>query len=102
MWRLAYQAVLLAPHGEQPEENAGERTPFRVLLVAAALDAGSATAYRGIGVVCMSQYVLDRSKIDLLDKALEAWNASLEIQSDQEDLRRLVQKYTPKYTAPEL
>lgn len=69
---------------------------------AAALDAGSATAYRGIGVVCMSQYVLDRSKIDLLDKALEAWNASLEIQSDQEDLRRLVQKYTPKYTAPEL
>ena len=67
-----------------------------------ALDADSATAYRGIGVVCMSQYVLDRSKIDLLDKALEAWNASLEIQSDQEDLRRLVQKYTPKYTAPEL
>jgi len=30
-----------APHGEQPEKNAGERTPFRVVLVAAALDAGS-------------------------------------------------------------
>jgi tetratricopeptide (TPR) repeat protein len=59
------------------------------------LDTNSAVAHRGMGVVYMSQFVLDNSKTDLREKALEEWNLSLEIQPDQEDLKRLVEKYSP-------
>lgn len=59
-------------------------------------------AYRGIGVVYMTQFVADQSKTDLRDKALAAWNSSLEIKADQDDLRKLVQKYTPRHDAPKL
>jgi len=66
------------------------------------LDRNSAPAHRGLGVVYMAQFVLDRSKTDLRDQAIEAWNLSLEIDPDQPDLIRLVRKYAPKYTGPEL
>jgi len=63
---------------------------------------GSAAAYRGLGVVYMTRYVLDQEQADLRDKALIAWHASLEIKPDQPDLERLVKKYTPAYDAPQL
>ncbi|MDY6912948.1 MAG: tetratricopeptide repeat protein [Planctomycetota bacterium] len=66
------------------------------------LDAGSAAAHRGLGVVYMTRFVMDRSKVQLRDKALEEWNLSLETDPDQEDIRKLVQKYTPRLTGPEL
>lgn len=69
---------------------------------ALALDKRDAAAYRGIGTVYMTQYVLDQSKTDLRDRALDSWNASLEIDPDQKDLIRLVRKYTPKGKIPEL
>jgi len=69
---------------------------------ALALDGDSASAYRGLGVVYMTRYVTEGSDPTLRDKALEAWNTSLEIKPDQEDLKRLVEKYTPKPEAPPL
>jgi tetratricopeptide (TPR) repeat protein len=66
------------------------------------LNTKSAVAYRGMGVVYMAQFVLDNKKTDLRDKALEEWNLSLEIQPDQEDLKHLVEKYTPVTEEPKL
>ncbi len=63
---------------------------------------GTAMAHRGLGVVYMTQYVMDRTKNDLRDKALACWHVSLELKPDQQDLRRLVQKYTPQHDRPEL
>ena len=62
----------------------------------------SASAHRGVGVVCLSEYLLDRSRTDLRDQGLAAWNRSLELKPDQPDLVKLVAKYTPAVTAPQL
>jgi len=69
---------------------------------AVSLDNDSAAAHRGIGVVYMTQYITNRKQIELRDKALAAWHLSLELKPDQEDIVRLVQKYTPKLAGPEL
>ena len=69
---------------------------------AVSLDASSAAAHRGVGVVYMTQYILDRKNTALRDKALAAWHTSLELKPDQEDIVRLVRKYAPKVTGPEL
>ena len=66
------------------------------------VDPGNADAHRGIGVIYMTQYVIDRSKTALRDKALAAWHGSLELNPNQDDLRRLVEKYTPKVALPQL
>ena len=36
------------------------------------------------------------------DRAMDAWNRSLELDSNQPDLLRLVRKYTPAPTLPQL
>lgn len=66
------------------------------------LDSRSAVAHRGMGVVQMTQFVLDRSRGELRDRALEAWHRSLELKPDQPDLLRLVRKYSPALTGPKL
>jgi tetratricopeptide (TPR) repeat protein len=66
------------------------------------LNGRSATAQRGMGVVCLSQFLLDQSRTDLRDKGLAAWNRSLELKPDQPDLVKLVAKYTPTTTGPQL
>jgi len=66
------------------------------------LNPRSDTAYRGLGVVCMTKYVIDGRNEPLRDRGLDAWHCSLEIKPDQQDLVRLVQKYSPKTTQPEL
>lgn len=68
----------------------------------AEMDPTNAGALRGIGVVHMTRYLSDRSKADLCDQALRAWHRSLELDSDQPHLMRLVQKYTPRFTGSEL
>lgn len=55
----------------------------------------SAAAHRGLGVAYMAQFILDRRRTDLRDKGLEAWQASVLIRPDQEDLHRLLRKYSP-------
>ncbi|MBS3733592.1 MAG: tetratricopeptide repeat protein [Phycisphaerae bacterium] len=65
-------------------------------------DADNADAHRGLGAVCMTQYVQDRRQTKLRDRALQAWHRSLEIRPQQEDLRRLVNKYGRKRRAPTL
>jgi Flp pilus assembly protein TadD len=67
---------------------------------AADLNAKNPDAHRGLGIVYMSQYLLDQTKTQLRDKALQEWNASLELLPAQKDLMALVQKYTPKPTGP--
>jgi tetratricopeptide (TPR) repeat protein len=62
----------------------------------------SAPGYRGLGVVYLTSFVQDNKKTDLRDKGLAAWIKSLEIQPDQQDLLKLLQKYTPKQTVPQL
>jgi len=70
---------------------------------AVSLGKASAAAHRGIGVVYMTQFVLNGGDdADLRDKGLAAWHASLEIQPDQKDLRELVRKYSPAYDGPKL
>jgi tetratricopeptide (TPR) repeat protein len=52
--------------------------------------------YRGFGVVCMYQYVVDRDRTDLRDKALQAWRYCLYLQPGQTDLLRLIERFTPQ------
>ncbi len=66
------------------------------------LNGRSAPAYRGLGVVYMSRFIQSNGDAGLRDKALNAWNRSLELNSNQPDLLRLVQKYTPKHTTSKL
>jgi tetratricopeptide (TPR) repeat protein len=58
------------------------------------LDRRHAPAYRGIGVVCIYHYVIDNSRTDLLKKGLLAWKYCLKLHPGQEDLRKLVERYT--------
>jgi len=61
-----------------------------------------AAALRGLGTVHITQYVLSRDKSELRDQGLAAWRQSLEIEPEQKDLIKLVTKYTPEETTPEL
>jgi tetratricopeptide (TPR) repeat protein len=63
------------------------------------LDPYNAEAYRGFGVICMYQYVVDNQRSDLRDKALRAWRYSLKLEPSQEDLQNLLQRYE-KYSPP--
>jgi Flp pilus assembly protein TadD len=83
--------------------NLGELdTALEAYRKAVELNGKSASAYRGMGVVYMNLFIRDRSKTDLRDKAIEAWSTSLEYQSNQDDLRKLIEKYQPKTEAPKL
>ncbi len=64
------------------------------------LDDRCAPAYRCLGLVHMTQWVLDPGKTDLREKALEAWHRSLELESNQPDLLELIRKYQPPITGP--
>ncbi len=66
------------------------------------LNERSPVAWRGIGIVHMSRFIKNRDQTTLRDKGLEAWNRSLELNPRQADLIRLVRKYTPERTGPEL
>jgi tetratricopeptide (TPR) repeat protein len=75
---------------------------MRALDKSVAKDPSNASAHRAIGVVCMTQYLLDTQKAQLREQALTAWNRSIEIQPGQDDLLRLVQKYTTKIAKPNM
>ncbi len=62
----------------------------------------SAPAYRGIGVAYMSMYLHDQSRKELKDKALDAWQRSLELDNTQPRLQKLFEKYSDPVTGPEL
>ncbi|MBC8372202.1 MAG: tetratricopeptide repeat protein [Phycisphaerae bacterium] len=69
---------------------------------AISLDPRDASALRGLGTVHITQYVLARDNGQLRDLGLAAWRRSLEIEPEQQDLIKLVAKYTPKDINPEL
>ncbi len=62
----------------------------------------SAPAYRGMGVIHVTKYVMDKKRTDELDLGLTAWRQSLEINPDQEDIVKLLRKYSPTFTGPKL
>jgi tetratricopeptide (TPR) repeat protein len=104
------QAAQEDPNGSAPWEKIGACYFYmrdfaeaqKAYQKALQMDSNSPMAHRGMGVVYMAQFVLDNKATDLRDKALEEWNVSLEIQPDQEDLKQLVQKYTPVLEEPKL
>ena len=59
------------------------------------LDPKSAIAHRGVGIAYMSQYVLDNSLEDYRENAISSWRKSLDIEPDQDDLLRLIERYDP-------
>jgi tetratricopeptide (TPR) repeat protein len=59
------------------------------------LDPHDPSAYRGLGVICMYEYILDNSRTDLRSKALQAWKYSLDLDPNQQDLEMLFRRYTP-------
>jgi tetratricopeptide (TPR) repeat protein len=69
---------------------------------ALSVDPKDASALRGLGTVHITQYVLAQDNPALLDQGLAAWRQSLEIEPEQQDLIKLVTKYTPENTTPEL
>ncbi len=70
---------------------------------ALSLDTRDATALRGLGTVRMTQFILDhRKKPELRQLGLTAWRQSLEIDPEQDDLKKLLKKYTPGETNTEL
>lgn len=75
---------------------------LKAYRTAVELNPESSTAYRGLGVVQMSRWLTHQEQDALRQEALEAWNRSLELKPDQPRLVKLVDKYTPKHTAPEL
>ena len=66
------------------------------------LDGDNAVAWKNRGYSYMVQFRNSPSQTALRDKALESWNRSLDSNSNQPDLRRLVEKYTPQRQLPEL
>ncbi len=69
---------------------------------AAELDPKNAAALRGTGVVYMTQYLKDQTKLELCEQGLQAWQESLRIDPDQPRLMHLMQRYTPRITADDV
>jgi len=102
------QAVVLAPNDSDCWERMAaclyHLQEFDKALAAyekaVGLNPQSALARRGIGIVCMSRFVMDPAQSALRDRALAEWHRSLEIDPDQQDLIKLVQKYSPPSPSP--
>ena len=95
-------AARLSPTSAKPYEQMGVCL-FRMKRLDGAMDAFAAAikknsrspgAYRGYGVICMYKYVSDRSKVELKNKALRAWEFSLKLKPDQDDLVRLIERFS--------
>ena len=69
---------------------------------AAVLNNESPTLHRGMGVVYMTLALLHPGHRWHRNDALSAWRRSLILDPNQPDLQRLVRKYSPKITGPEL
>jgi len=66
------------------------------------IDPNCAQGFRGLGVVYMTRYIMEKAGEEMRNKALDAWHRSLELDSNQPDLLRLVKKYRPEITGPPL
>jgi tetratricopeptide (TPR) repeat protein len=62
-------------------------------------DEKSAPAWRGLGAVLMRKY-LKTKDTKLRDRALDAWQRSLEIDDRQPRLRKLLQEFSPRIEGP--
>lgn len=64
------------------------------------LDMHNAAAFAGYGVVNMTLYLNEPEKLELRDRAVEAWHTSLELNPNQPKLSELLAKYSPKQDRP--
>jgi len=62
----------------------------------------SAEALRGLGVVYMTQYLLDKTQTNLRAEALDQWEASLTANPNQPKLLKLMDKYAEASSPPPL
>ena len=62
-------------------------------------DLDSFKAYNGMGVSSMMLYLSDRENKQLVQQALDNWHKSLEINSDQPKIKKLVQRYMQELQA---
>ncbi len=58
-------------------------------------------AHAGLGSINMLAYLKDNALTDRRDLALEYWHRSLELDSDQPRIRKLIAQYKPKHRDPE-
>ena len=58
-------------------------------------------AHAGLGSINMLRHLKDKSRADLRGRALEHWHRSLELNSDQPRIRKLIARYKPKRSDPE-
>jgi len=99
--RSYQQALELEPGSAEALERLGfchffkgdYDTALQFYEAAIQADSRLAVAHRGIGIVYMAQYLKDRRKTELREKAVEHWRISLEIDPNQDTLADLVNKY---------
>jgi superkiller protein 3 len=63
------------------------------------LNKNSAPAWRGLGTVLMRKY-LKTKDTELRDRAIDAWQQSLEIDDRQPRLRKLLREFSPRIEGP--
>ncbi len=98
------QAAKLDPLSAEPIERIGycyffkqdHNKAIEQYHQALAMEPRFSQARRGLGVIYMTQFLLDKKRLDLRDKALAEWKISLEIDPQQPKLAQLVDKYIAK------
>ena len=58
-------------------------------------------AHAGLGSINMLRYLEDKKRLDLNERAREHWHRSLELNPDQQRIRKLLAKYKPQHRDPE-
>jgi tetratricopeptide (TPR) repeat protein len=95
------QAARRSPNSAEPWEMLGvcyyrlgqADDAVRAFQEAIRRDPENVAAYRGFGVVCMSRYIQDPTREDLREKALRAWEFALQVDPNQGELERMIQRY---------
>jgi len=95
------QAVKVSPNSSLPWEQMGAvyykqrnlKSAQGAYERALELNPRSATAHRGLGAVYVGQYLLQPNKEEILTAGMDEWNRSLEMDPNQPELVKLLEKY---------
>ena len=67
---------------------------------ALAYDSRLPRSFAGLGSIYMLRYLEDKTEMLFRERAIEYWHRSLEIDPDQDRIRKLIARYQPKLTDP--
>lgn len=73
----------------------------RAYMMAISCDPRLPRAHAGLGSIYMIRYLEDPTRIEEREKALEQWHRSLEFDSNQPRIRRLIAEYSPQDPDPD-